>query len=164
MGTATPHDAAELMRPTTKATTKSTRVLAANTGKRCGTAVKDERIIPVENSPLITSTPSTAMMSEAKVSPAVAAVVVKLAACASTATRCAAETRSTKADLSGMANATSDAMPTTSTTALIRVQNVDRRVRSLIHSERTTRGKLSRPSEECGWVAPGVDAVAVLIG
>jgi len=52
------------------ATTANTPVLAQSTGRRFGTAVKLARIIPVEYSPVITSTPRTAMASCETLTPA----------------------------------------------------------------------------------------------
>src|SRR6266496_3253127 len=52
------------------ATTAKTAVFAQSTGRRFGTAVKLARIIPVEYSPVITSTPRTAIASCETLTPA----------------------------------------------------------------------------------------------
>ena len=53
-----------------KATTPKTAVFAHKTGSRFGTAVKLALIIPVEYSPVITSTPRTAIASCERLTPA----------------------------------------------------------------------------------------------
>src|SRR6185437_16887509 len=53
-----------------KVTSPKTAVLAHSTGRRFGTAAKLARIIPVEYSPVITSTPSTAIASWERFTPA----------------------------------------------------------------------------------------------
>ena len=53
----------------TSVTTPNTPALAQSTGSRLGTAANVERIMPVEYSPLITSTPSTPIASWAMVTP-----------------------------------------------------------------------------------------------
>ncbi len=53
----------------TNVTSPKTPAFAHNTGSRLGTAANVERIIPVEYSPLITSTPSTPIASCATVTP-----------------------------------------------------------------------------------------------
>ena len=50
----------------TNVTEANTAILAHSTGSRRGTAIRLERIIPVEYSPLITSTPSTPIASWAR--------------------------------------------------------------------------------------------------
>ena len=56
-------------RPTRKVATNSTIALAASAGRRFGTAVSVERIMPVVYSPLMTSTPSTPTTSWPKNTP-----------------------------------------------------------------------------------------------
>lgn len=53
----------------TSATVANTRTLAHRTGRRLGTAMNVERIMPVEYSPVITSTPSTPMASSDRCQP-----------------------------------------------------------------------------------------------
>ncbi len=50
----------------TNVTEANTAIFAHSTGSRRGTAIRLERIIPVEYSPLITSTPSTPIASWAR--------------------------------------------------------------------------------------------------
>ena len=50
----------------------NTTIFAHSTGSRFGTAPSEARIIPVEYSPLITSTPSTPIASCDRLTPAVA--------------------------------------------------------------------------------------------
>src|SRR4051812_38261147 len=54
----------------TNATTAKTPVFAQSTGSRFGTAVKLARIMPVEYSPVITSTPRAAIASCEALTPA----------------------------------------------------------------------------------------------
>jgi len=54
----------------TSVTTPKTNVFAQSTGSRLGTALKLARIIPVEYSPVMTSTPSTATASCETLTPA----------------------------------------------------------------------------------------------
>lgn len=55
--------------PTTSATSPNTAALDHSTGSRRGTAASVERIMPVEYSPAVTSTPSTPRASWAKFVP-----------------------------------------------------------------------------------------------
>ena len=55
--------------PTTRATSPNTAALDHSTGSRRGTAASVERIMPVEYSPAVTSTPSTPSASWAKLVP-----------------------------------------------------------------------------------------------
>src|SRR5215470_8882088 len=101
-----------------------------STGRRRGTAVSDERIIPVLYSPPVTSTPSTPKATTAKMTP------VRLV-----------ET-GLKAIFSATLNVwywlaftaeNSAPRPIISTTAASRVHMVDRRERNLVNSESSNR-------------------------
>src|SRR5215469_3164525 len=101
-----------------------------STGRRRGTAVSDERIIPVLYSPPISSAPSTPKATTAKMTP------FRLVA------------MGLKAALSAQLNvwyllaATSEnsaPRPIISTTAASRVHMVDRKERNLVNSESSTR-------------------------
>ena len=56
----------------TKVVSAKTAIFAHSTGRRFGTAPSEARIIPVEYSPLITSTPRTPIASCDRLTPAVA--------------------------------------------------------------------------------------------
>src|SRR5580704_13226311 len=101
-----------------------------STGRRRGTAVSEERIIPVLYSPLISSTPSTPKATTAKMTP-VRLVVTGLKLARSAALNVwywLAVTAENSAP-----------MPIISTTAASRVHMVDRRERNLVSSESSTR-------------------------
>src|SRR6478752_1334965 len=106
--------------PTTNELMKSTIAFATYTGVRRGTAANDERIMPVEYSPEIASTPSTATMSWPKYTPNEAVDVTKLALAAAGIWLTA---------LSGKLNATSEVMPRPRATTIAYDQNVERNVR-----------------------------------
>ena len=139
---------------TTKIETASTTALAHSAGRRRGTAARVERIIPVEYSPVMTSTPSTTTAREAM-----------LAAMENTSMLTGAP-RSFPCEASIAENRVTIA--TITITVAARVQIVERRVRNLIHSEFTTRTKVSCTSP-AGGLASGDGSVGeirtvVLIG
>src|SRR5690348_11671181 len=101
-----------------------------STGRRRGTAVSEERIIPVLYSPLISSTPSTPKATTAKMTP-LRLVVTGLKAAFSAALNVwywLAVTAENSAPI-----------PIISTTAVTRVYMVDRSDRNLVNSESSTR-------------------------
>src|ERR1700751_363773 len=109
---------------------------AQSTGSRFGTAVKVERIEPVEYSALIRSTPRTAIASCATLTPARAMSSGWRSArsCGDIDPQCDDVTK---------ANATGKAIVRRKPTASDHF--VDRTERSFVHSESRTRGKVTRP-------------------
>src|SRR5215470_4926227 len=115
---------------TEKIVPAKTATFPHSTGRRRGTAVSDARIIPVPYSPPITSTPSTPNATTAKMTP------FRLVETGLKAARCA--------QLKvwywlAVAAENSAPRPIISTTAASRVHMVDRRERSLVNSESSTR-------------------------
>src|SRR5215469_2962710 len=105
-----------------------------STSRRRGTAVSDDRIIPVLYSPPVTSTPSTPKATTAKMTP-VRLVVTGLNKALSTALNVwywLAVTAENSAP-----------RPIISTTAASRVHRVDRRERNLVNSESSTRPRIT---------------------
>src|SRR5262249_43993694 len=101
-----------------------------STGRRRGTAVSDERIMPVLYSPPVSSTPSTPKATTAKVTP-FRLVVTGLKAALSAQLKVwywLAVTAENSAP-----------RPAISTTAASRVHRVDRKERNLVNSESSTR-------------------------
>ena len=119
------------------ATSETEKIVPANTaslphktGRRRGTAVSDERIMPVVYSPLISSTPSTPKATTAKTVPC-RLVAAGLKAALSAALKVwywLAVTAENSAP-----------MPIISATAVSRVYMVDRSDRNLVNSESSTR-------------------------
>src|SRR4030095_13104121 len=101
--------------PTANATAPNTAAFAASTIGRFGIAASVARIIPEEYSPVITSTPRTPVKSRPRETPASALLV-----------------RSAAASL--VLTPTAVAMPTAPTTVTASAHQVERRLRSLIHS------------------------------
>src|SRR5215831_8048560 len=115
---------------TEKIVPAKTATFPHSTGRRRGTAVSDERIIPVPYSPPISSTPSTPKATTAKMTP-FRLVVTGLKAALSTTLKLwywLAVTAENSAP-----------RPIISTTAASRVHMVDRRERNLVNSESSTR-------------------------
>src|SRR5215470_10213519 len=105
-----------------------------STGRRRGTAVSDERIIPVLYSPPVSSTPSTPKATTAKMTP-VRLVVTGLKAALSAQLKVWYWLAVTPEN--------SAPSPVISTTPASRVHLVDRRERNLVNSERSTRRRLT---------------------
>src|SRR6516162_2857910 len=108
----------------------TTATFPRSTGRRRGTAVSDDRIIPVLYSPPVTSTPSTPKATTAKMTPFRLAVTGLKAAFSAQLKvwywlAVTAENRAPR--------------PIISTTAASRVHLVDRRERNLVNSESSTR-------------------------
>src|ERR1700745_3597429 len=101
-----------------------------STGRRRGTAVSEERIIPVLYSPLINSTPSTPKATTAKMTP-FRLVVTGLKAALATAVNVWYWLAVTPEN--------SAPRPIISATAASRVHMVDRKERNFVNSERSTR-------------------------
>ena len=108
--------------PAASATTPNTAALAASTSGRFGIAASVARIIPEEYSPVITSTPRTPISSRPREMPASALLV-----------------RSAAASL--VLTPTATAMPIAPATVAVSTHQVERRLRSLIHSIRATCAK-----------------------
>jgi hypothetical protein len=121
---------ADAARPITKTTTAKTAILPHRTGRRCGTAVSDDRIIPVLYSLAMNSTPRVPNASWAKVMPA---------RLASTGPSSPASEAGPDAAPESSIEEASRPMPISSATAVARVIVVERRDQNLIHSERITR-------------------------
>src|SRR5665811_1876486 len=116
---------------------------AHSAGRRRGTAARVERIIPVEYSPVMTSTPRTTTASCARSAARVnTKMLLPLASCPVSCDATTAENNVT--------------IPTIKKTVIPSVQTVERRVRNLIHSDLTMRGKLSRMSPVAGLACEGV--------
>src|SRR5215204_5743768 len=114
----------------TKVTANSTTALAASAGNRVGTAASVERIIPVEYSPEMTSTPSTATTSWPKYAP-------NVEACTSSSAWASLDRPAASAAPAGPPPLTKlsdirSAMPSASTTRITYDQTVERSLRSLI--------------------------------
>src|SRR5215472_2977860 len=101
-----------------------------STGRRRGTAVSDERIIPVLYSPPISSTPSTPKATTAKMTP------FRLV---DTGLKAAFSAQLKVWYWLAVTPENSAPRPIISTTAASRVHMVDRRERNLVNSERSTR-------------------------
>jgi hypothetical protein len=101
--------------PTASATAPSTAPLAASTSGRLGMAASVAWIIPEEYSPVIASTPRTPVNRRPSAMPA-SALLVRSAAASSVLTP------------------TATAMPTAPATVAPSAHQVERRLRSLIHS------------------------------
>jgi hypothetical protein len=101
-----------------------------STGRRRGTAVSDERIIPVLYSPPISSAPSTPKATTAKMTP-FRLVVTGLKAALSAQLKVWYWLAVTPEN--------SAPRPIISTTAASRVHMVDRKLRNLVNSESSTR-------------------------
>src|SRR5674476_329698 len=128
---------------TTKIAATRTTALAHSAGRRRGTAARVERIIPVEYSPVMTSTPRTTTASCARSAARVnTKTLLPLASCPVSCDATTAENNVT--------------IPTIKKTVIPSVQTVERRVRNLIHSDLTMRGKLSRMSPVAGLACEGV--------
>src|ERR1700758_837452 len=117
-------------REAARTTPAKTPSLAHRTGRRRGTTVSEDRIMPVPYSPLIVRTPSTPKAMTAKVVPA------RLTETGSKEARCAALNVWYWLALTAENSAP---MPIISTSAVNRVHMVDRRERNFVHSERRTR-------------------------
>src|SRR5664279_1707106 len=120
--------AASMVRNTVPANTAS---LPHNIGNRLGSTVSEERIMPVLYSPVISSTPRTPTASWAKKVP-VSEVEIALAPGSKPV-----------AWLAVMA-ANIAPRPIITTTAINRVETVDRRERNLVHSDNRTRTWVTR--------------------
>src|SRR6516162_3889236 len=121
-----------------------------STGRRRGTAVSQERIIPVLYSPPVSSTPSTPKATTAKMTP-VRLVVTGLKAALSAALNVWY--------WPAVAPENSAPRPIISTTAPSRVHMVDRRERNLVNSESRTRPWVTlsaSPRAAAGVVTAGV--------
>ena len=117
-------------------TAPKTAVFAQSTGSRFGTALKLARIIPVEYSPVITRTPSTAIASWETLTPASAM---------SSGFRFARSPELIEPQCEEVTAAKSAGSPIVSRTATNSDQRVERSERSFVHSERTTRAWVTRP-------------------
>src|SRR5215831_18467168 len=107
-------------------TTPKTAVFAQSTGSRLGTALKLARIIPVEYSPVMTSTPSTAIASCETLTPASAM---------SSGWRLARSLGLIEPQCDEVTNANSTGKPIVSRTAANNDQRVERSERSFVHSD-----------------------------
>ena len=116
----------ETVSPTASVTAPNTAAFAASTRGRFGIAASVDRIIPEEYSPVITSTPSTPIRSWPSASPASTLLVGSKDALSWVLTggRVLAITRMPMAIMLA--------------TVAARIQVVERRLRSLIHSIRVT--------------------------
>ena len=125
-------------------TEPKTIALAQSTGSRFGTAVNEARIMPVEYSALITSTPSTPIASCAICEPISAGSSgLKLA-------------RSPGLLEPQWLEITAEARigkPIVSTVAISRDQRVERTLRSFVHSETITRHCVTRPRKVDAGIA-----------
>src|SRR6516165_851987 len=128
----TKNAANEVTRLVTSATTVKTTPLAAIITPRCGLVVSVVRIMPVEYSELMTSTPRTPMISCPMYSPArLCRVGSKSGPCGP----CAAPVLA------------SAPKPTTTTNIASSVQYVDRTDRILVNSDRSAPANVTRPAE-----------------
>ena len=118
----------------TSVTAPNTSALAHSTGSLRGTAVSDERIIPVPYSPVTNSTPSTPMANSAKRTPPRLAPTASNAACR--AGRIRSHCWLVKNPMTPPSNANAP-MPSAM------VIQLDRSVVSLSHSEVITRRSLT---------------------
>ncbi len=153
----TPNDANDATSIVTYVTTASSTAFATSTGVRRGTASSDPRIAPVEYSPVIVMTPSAAIAMDAKVRPASAMDI---------ASNSARSTASAVSHWLSTTLLTSAATPTISTTAVARVAQVLRSVRSLVHSDCRTRMNdtpFAGTGETYGCTAVGAGVVIVLM-
>src|SRR5580698_4277560 len=139
----------DVIRLVTSATTVNTTPLAAIIMPRCGLVVSVVRIMPVEYSELMTSTPRTPMISCPMYSPArLCRVGSKYGPCGP----CAAP---------ALASAPK---PTTTTNIASSVQYVDRTDRILVNSDRSAPANVTRPAERGRSSAtPAAGAVVVAI-
>ncbi len=108
------------------------------TPRRRGAALKDERIMPVEYSPLSTSTPSTPATSIDRVTPLSPTWRSRSVAGTPGRDSCVRSWSTTK----GVKSAEK---PASRRKTRAKHQTVERSVRSLIHSERIRRGSVGRP-------------------
>ncbi len=120
-----------------KLTTANTPAFAQSTGSRFGTATIVERIIPVEYSPLITSTPRTPIASWDTFTPDSAT---------SSGLRLARSCGLRWLQRCARMVANSIGKPIPRTMATRNDQRVDRSERSFVHSETATRHWLRRPT------------------
>src|SRR6476620_9538807 len=135
-----------------RVTAANTTAFAHSTGSRDGTAASVARIMPVAYSPVTNRTPRTPIASCAKKIPARLREVGSKprASWGSRGGQCDTVTVGTRTD-----------RPTMNTTAASRENTVERRDRSFVHSDRTTRACVTLfGAEVCGR---GVLVVAVLI-
>ena len=116
---------------------------AHSTGSRCGTAAKVERIMPVEYSPVITSTPSTPIASCAMCQPP------RLASTGLKVARSWGSSGPVRHLHARRRRCRGRPSPTTATSS---EQRVERRIQSFVHSERTTRAWVTRADVDA---APG---------
>ena len=119
----------EAISESTRVTTPNTNALAHNTGSRFGTAVNDDRIIPVPYSPVTNNTPSTPSANSANRTPPRLAPTASNAACRAGRNR--SHSRLMKKPMTPPRNANAP-MPSNM------VIQLDRSVVSLNHSEITT--------------------------
>src|SRR4051812_10844182 len=119
----------DVTRPATRVTPVSTRTLLTITRVRRGTATRVERMPPVEYSDVMSMTPSTATASWPNVSPA------RLTPAGS---KVALSTASTSDHVDAVPQQTRAENPTVTANRAESVQNVERTVRSFVHSERMT--------------------------
>src|SRR5215471_2489927 len=112
--------------PAARLTAVTTTILAASTTRRRGTAHKVARIVPVLYSPEMTSTPSTPIATWEMCSPPMVRRTLSMVAFWWGVSR----------PVTKMAS--SAATPTLATTAVSSAQDVERTVRSLQYSDRST--------------------------
>src|ERR1700733_3636797 len=129
----TKNAAKAVTRLVTRATTANTTPLAAIIMPRCGLVISVVRIMPVEYSELITSTPSTPMISCPMYSPA------RLCCVGSKYGPCGPWLAAPQ-----LARAPN---PTTTTNIASSAQYVDRTDRILVNSERSAPANVTRPAE-----------------
>src|SRR5664279_3692187 len=139
--------AASMVRNTVPANTAS---FPHNMGSRLGTTVREERIIPVLYSPVISSTPRTPTASWAKNVPV---RDVEMAV---------APGSNPVAWLAVMA-ANIAPRPIINTTAISSVETVDRRERNLVHSDNRTRACVTRSRWAPPLIVVGVGGARVVI-
>ena len=120
----------------TSTTAAKTPVFAHSTGSRFGTALKLARIIPVEYSPVITSTPRTAIASCETLTPASAM---------SSGFRSARSPGLIESQCDAVTAAKRTGRAIVSKTAASSDQRVERREWSFVHSERATLVCVTRP-------------------
>src|ERR1700730_10478729 len=113
-----------------------TAIFAQSTGSRLGTAVMLARIIPVEYSPVITSTPSTPIASCERLTPARAM---------SSGWRSACSCGLIEPQCDDVSAPKRHGRPIVNSTATKKHQRVERSERSLVHSETMTRAWVTFP-------------------
>ena len=140
---------------TEKITPAKTTSFPHSTGSRRGTAVSDERIIPVLYSPLIISTPSTPKATTANIMPLRLVLTgLKLARSAGPKVWYWLAVTAENSAL----------MPIISTTATSRVQTVERTVRNLVNSETSTRAWVTLSTGSAGRADAGSEVRTAVIG